>query len=449
MKRTILVAALLCPTVACSSDPATPVDTGPVTLQLLRHDSGGYMMADTVAFADYTAAHPKVTLVATTVTYPTLGSTLLADLKANNLQVDLVRIPPSWLCTFADNLADVPEGVVTLSEAQNTFFPAPLQGSTCNGKLKGIPIEYNLEYGGAVVNMDKYMEKFGKAPAWGVWDDFINDAAALTEYRDSPLNLMPAANGLDIAPDWAQPVKHIFFSQILQRGGNYWAAGGGTFNFSTPEAKATLTEMVRWVKDKKVMSRSLIPDANTFVTTRLALGATGFGWSDPTKPLSIMGYCGTWGVPSTVGQRPMGNNVKYDYVALPPMVGTEHKFVQNSGWAMGVPKTSKNAAASWAYLKEVYMSPDAMRKYQAVTGALPALRANGTAAAAADVPLLKKVQPLLALGQWVGYIPATAIETVEGTLVSNYFAAIAGTKTIDAALADMEAKSNAALAAAR
>jgi ABC-type glycerol-3-phosphate transport system substrate-binding protein len=73
------------------------------------------------------------------------------------------------------------------------------------------------------------------------------------------------------------------------------------------------------------------------------------------------------------------------------------------------------------------------------------LKVNGTADAAAADPLLAKVQPLLAQGQWVGYIPAGAIETVEGALSSNFFDAVAGRKTVEKALADMEQAANAAL----
>jgi multiple sugar transport system substrate-binding protein len=437
------LAVLLGSATACSSSSDSTTNQN-VTLQFMRHDNPGYLKADTDAFAEYTAAHPNVTIVDTTVTYPTLASTLLSDLKNNALAADLVRIQPSWLCTFADNLADVPDSVATLGQAQGTFFPAPLQGTTCNGKLKGIPVEYNLEYGGVVVNVDKYMAKFAKTPSWPTFDAFIADAAALSEFDGAGV---PKANGLDIAPDWTQPVKHIFFSQILQRGGNYWSASGKTLSLQTAEAKASLAAMVDWVAGKKVMSTKLIPDASTFVTTRLAQGATGYGWGDVAKPLSIMGYCGTWGVPNTIDQRPAGSNTKYDYYTLPPMFGTQHKFVQNSGWAFGVPKTSKNQAAAWALIKAIAMSPEVMKKWSATTGSLPALRANGSAAAAADDPMLKKVQPLLDQGQWVGYIPATAIDTVEGAIVSNFFAAVAG-KPINDALAEMEAKANAALAAA-
>ena len=415
---------------------------GKVTLTYLRHDNPAYVTADDTHFTEYTLAHPNVTVDAKTVKYQTLGTTLLADLKSDKLTADLVQVIPSWVCSFADNLLDVPADVITLAEAQNTFFAAPLAGATCDGRLKGLPIEYNLEYGGVVVNVDKYQAKFGgdKTPAWASWTDFVGDAAALTEYEGTT----PKANGLDIAPDWPQPVKHIFFSQILQRGGVYWRSDN-TFDFGTVAARESLTEMVKWMNVDNVMFPSLIPDKNTFVTTRLAGGATGFGWGDPARPLSIMGYAGTWALPATTGQIPTGKSVRYGFFALPPMVGSEHKFVQNSGWALVVSKTSKNPKAAWDLVKSLALSPAAMRKWAATAGALPALKVNGTVEAAAADPLLAKVQPLLERGRWVGYIPAGAIETVEGALSSNFFDAVAGRKTVDKALADLEQAANAAL----
>jgi len=428
--------------------------TTPVELTFRQHDNPAYRMADMVAIAAYTTAHSNVTITPSSVDYATLTASLVADLKTDKFKYDIVRIPPSWVCSFAANLTDVPATVASLSEAQNTFFAAPLAGSTCKGTLKALPMEYNLEYGGVVVNLDRYKTVFPtKAePSWdkGTWAQFIAEAGMMAE-PDGTGKLV--ANGLDIDPGWPQPAKHIFFSQILQRGGTYWNATGDAFNFQTQQAIDALTDMVSWVKTQKLMSLSLVPMANTFVTTRLATGATGYGKNDVMAPLSYIGYVGTWGLTDTNAQSAKaGTNVKAGFYTLPPMAGTEHKFVQNSGWALAVPKTSKHPAEAWDFIKSLALSPEAMRGWSATTGALPALKVNGTVAAAAADPLLAKVQPLLEHGQWVGYIPAEAIETVEGAIVSNFFAATkntgeTGAKDIMTALKDMESTANAALAA--
>jgi multiple sugar transport system substrate-binding protein len=428
----------------CASEggPMMPAEAE-VTIKFLRHDNPNYEKADKAFFAEYMALHPNVHIADETVEYQSLSLILNGNLKHDQFAYDLVLIPPSLVCGFAANLDDVPEDVLTLPVAQNTFFAAPLAGSTCGGKLKGLPVEYNLEYGGVVVNLDKYQTKFpGKTPGWTDWNQFIAEASTLSEFDDSG---KPMANGLDIAAEWPEPVKHLFLSQILQRGGSYWSSTGNTFDFSTQAARDSLAEMVKWLRVDRVMFPELIPDKNTSVPGRLAAGATGFGWGELGKPLSVMGYLGTWGVPSTVGQMPAGSSWRYDFYTLPPMVGDKHKFIQNSGWAFAVPRTSPNKKVAWDVARSLALSPDAMRKWSAVTGALPALRVNATPAAADASPTLQKVHALLEHGQWVGYIPAAANDTALFAMVNNFFAAAAGEKTIEQALADMQETANSAI----
>jgi multiple sugar transport system substrate-binding protein len=426
---------------ACGGEAQGP-GAGQTRISYLRQDNPPFIKADDEAFALYTKDHPDVEIVPTTVKYQSLSASLMAELKQDALDADLVAVIPSWVCTFADNLADVPADVATLAQAQAAFFAPPLAGSTCNGRLKGLPVEYNLEYGGVVVNVGKYQERFpGKDPGWTDWAGFIAEARALSEYEGE----VARTNGLDIDPIWPQPAKHIFLSQILQRGGSYWAAGGEAFDFKSAAARESLEEMVNWIVRERVMSRDLVPERNTFVTTRLAMGATGYGWNDLGKPLSVMGYAGTWAVPNTIGQVPPGMSRRYEFYTVPPMVGTQHKFVQNSGWSFVVPKTSKNAARAWDVARSIALDPQGARRWAAIAGTLPALRENGTREAAAADPLLSKVLPLLEHGQWVGYIPAAAIETVEGAIVSAFFDAAAGKKTIDEALTQMQDTANTAL----
>jgi multiple sugar transport system substrate-binding protein len=427
----------------CSDDAASPPAATPaslpITIAFMRHDNPNFRKADDDFFAEYVAAHPNVMVKDTTIDFGTLVSRLIAELRHDQFMFDLVLVPPSRVCGFAENLAEVPADVISLPDAQNTFFGAPLAGSTCAGKLKALPVEYNLEYGGVVVNTDKYQTKFpGKTPSWPDWDSFIADASALSEYD---ANGKPMAAGLDPSAR-----RELFLSGILQRGGQYWAPGGDAYDFSTQAAHDSLAAMVDWYLKYKVMFLSLIPDKNTGTTTRLAHGATGYGWGDPAMPLEIMGYLGSYGVPSTIAELPPGSPWHFDYFPTPPLYGTEHKFVQDSGWALAVPRTSQNQKVAWDMAKALALSPAAMKRWNATTNTLPALRANGTAAAAMSDPLLAKVQPLLERGQWMGFVPVAAIDTVYGAIKANLYAVINGTATVDQALMTMQATANAALA---
>jgi multiple sugar transport system substrate-binding protein len=433
-----------------------PTGTGRVTIRFLRHNNPNYVTADSTFFAAYEAAHPNVRIEDTTVDFNTLAGLLVGDLIQDTFEYDLVLIPPSRMCGLAAHVKDVPEDVITLARAREVYFSAPLSGSVCEGKLKGLPVEYNLEYGGVVLNVGKYQARFpGQTPgSWADWRAFITQATGLAEYDDAGII---RANGLDIDPAWPPAAREIFLSQILQRGGRYWvdsgvgdtmafdASEGDTLNFTTPEARATLAEMVSWIVDDRIMSRSLVPPANTHVTTRLAAGAAGFGWNDPARPLSVMGYVGTAGVPSTVAELPPGSPWVFDFFPVPPMVGTEHVFVQDSGWAFAVPNTSRNPAVAWDIARSLALSAEDMRLWSSVTGALPALKENATPETAAEHPYAPKVLHLLPRGRWLGYVPVEAIDAFGGAILTNYFAAASGEKTIDQALLDMQTTANNAI----
>jgi len=414
-----------------------------------RHDNASYRKADDDAFSDYMTAHPDVQIAPATVDWLTYTGTLESDLKRDQFSYDFLLVPPAVTCGYAANLMDVPADVITLEDARKTFFAPPLDASTCNGVLKGLPVEYNLEYGGVIVNLDKFAAKFGdRQPGWATWDAFIADAAALVE-RDA--SGKPCTNGLDIDSDWPEPVRHILLSQILQRGGHYWqTVDPGLFDLQTPEAMASLQAMVDWATVDKVLSPDLIPDMNSFVTIRLGRGASGLG-CDPTamQPLSAMGYVGTWGLPAAYNERPPNSTTRFAYHALPPMVGSEHRFVQNAGFALAVPKNSKNPKVAWEIIKSMALSPAAMKKWAGTAGTLPALQANGRPEAVAGDPVLSQVQPLLSKGQWMGYIPSASTAPVLGAMVRNYFQAVKGEKSVAQALADMEMAANLAIMQSR
>jgi multiple sugar transport system substrate-binding protein len=418
----------------------------PVKIAFFEHGNPDYGKANGVAFAAYHTAHPNVTVEVTTVEYSSLTATLLADLKNDRLKADLLQVPGNWACSFAANLADVPADVLTLDAARTTFFNPQVDGVTCGGALKGIPIEYNLEYGGVVVDVDKYQMRFpGKTPSWSDWPTFIGEASMLAEFGPDGA---PKANGLDIDPNWPGPMVYIFLAAIKQRDGQYWSAKGDTFDLTSQAANDALADIVSWVVKDKVMSLSLIPPGpGGFVGTRLANGTTGYGWSDPNKPLSVMGYVGTWGLSAVRGfLPPERKSERYDYFALPPMVGTQHRFVTYGGWSFAVPKTSKNQKVAWDIARSLALDPAAMKQWQATTLSLPALRVNGTADAAAADPVLAKVQPLLQQGEYIGHMPAGAIQTMEGAILSNVFAVVRNEKDVDAALMAIQKSTNEAFA---
>ena len=92
---------------------------------------------------------------------------------------DVIEMFGSWVCSYArgGRLAESPPDVLTYAQASETFFKAPLDGYYCDGKLYGVPHEFNLENGGALVNPALF-QKHGVAypPQWKTFDDLVTDA---------------------------------------------------------------------------------------------------------------------------------------------------------------------------------------------------------------------------------------------------------------------------------
>ena len=69
---------------------------------------------------------------------------------------------------------------MALSEARKLFYAAPLNGYVLNDKLYGIPHEFNLDNGGALVNKAMFeADQIKYLPAWTNWDEVVADAQKL------------------------------------------------------------------------------------------------------------------------------------------------------------------------------------------------------------------------------------------------------------------------------
>ena len=331
------------------------------------------------------------------------------------MPADLVNMPPSYACGYADQLVSVPDEVMTPAQATAAFLKPPLDGVTCRGRLVGLPREFNLEYGGILVDMTRYRSKIsGRTPAnWKTWADVVTDAQALTE-RDAAGNVTVA--GLDFRH--RAPVKHILLSLILQKGGQYWTPDQTRFEFKTPQAEAA----VQWMVDAALTHRYLDPRGPASVTGPWALALV--------QERAAMVYVGTWGhAIASAALKDLGKNIELAYFAHPPFEGSQHLYVQNSGWSLVVPRSSTRAAAAMDFLK--WMTTDAtnVRDWNRLAGSISPLQVHASAQALASDPVVSQVQPLLLQGNWVGYIPPVPLTETRDSWYNAVVAAMRGKAT--------------------
>jgi multiple sugar transport system substrate-binding protein len=277
--------------------------------------------------------------------------------------------------------------VASLSAAQDAMFGAQLGGYTCDGKLYGLPQEFNIEYGAVLVNTQIAADNglANAAEGWSDWDSFIADVGKLVELTDG---VMTRA-GYNFTAGDALPAT--FYSLILQNGGQYLS--DGSFTVNTPEGRAALELMQRFV-DEGLVDPVLFNDDENWV---------GDSFFEET---SAVGLVGPWVVPDYSGDFPEVAAVT-EYAPLP--LGDNPALVADSGWGLTVSTNSPAQDAAWDFAKYVTLNADNAVQWNLASGTLPALKANASGAAADSLvaefahfgPFLK----ILEFAQYSGAFP--------------------------------------------
>ena len=340
-----------------ASQPAAAAD--PVTIRLWTHQNDAFN-AGYQALADaYMAENTNVSIELETFDYDTYIQTLQTALPAAT-EADVLQMFGSWVCSYAEggNLAAVPDEVISLADAQAAIFPAQLGGYICDGQLYGLPQEFNIEYGAALVNT-QLADELGLTDitaGWDSWDAFIADAKTLTAVQDGIITRA----GYNFTG--SDGMSATFYSLILQNGGQYLTDDG--FSVNTPEGQAALSLMKRFV-DEGLIDPVLFNDESNWV------GDSYFDGS------SAIGLVGPWVVPEYGTDYPEMVEVT-QYVPLP--TAGENALVAASGWGLTVSENSPAQDVAWDFVKFVTLNADNAVQWNLASGTLPALSANAEGA---------------------------------------------------------------------
>ena len=360
-----------------------------VSLRVWTHQNDAFNTGLQELADAYSAEHPNVTITFETFDYDTYIQTLQTALPAGT-EADILQMFGSWVCSYAEggNLAQVPEDVLPLGQAQEAIFPAQLAGYVCDEKLFGIPQEFNIEYGAALVNTRLAAEAGldGITQGWASWDEFIADAKQLAVVQDG---VMTRAGYNFTGSDG---IAATFYSLILQNGGQYLTDAG--FKVNTPEGEKALELMKRFV-DEGLVDPVLFNDEENWV---------GDSFFEET---SAIGLVGPWVVPEYSGDFPEVAEVT-EYIKLPSL-SADPVFVASSGWGLSVSAGSQAQQAAWDFISFATLDSANAAQWNLASGTLPALKANASGAAAeqlvAEFPYFQPFLEILEFGQHEGRFP--------------------------------------------
>jgi multiple sugar transport system substrate-binding protein len=394
-------------------------------LRLWINESAPFKTAYQVLIDAYTAQHPNVKITIESFEYDTYIQTLQTAMPAKQ-EADIISMFGTWVCSYGDRLATVPESVITLEEAQKLYFAAPLGGYTCDGKMLGLPQEFNIEYGGVIVNKAMY-EAAGLTwpPKWKTMDDVIADAQKMTVIEDG---VMKQAGFSFLTSD---PIAFSFLAGILQRGGDYWNKDHTAFTFNTPEAKQMLEWMRQAVVDKKVGDPATMGGPDADPVTIFFSGQ------------AAMQYIGPWAISEGLANYPDFGEL--GYFQLPNIAGDKPLFAADSGWGLSVSPNSQHQDVAWDFVKFVAVDPANALAFNVTTQTLPAIKENAAAAGLAEkVPAITAELPLLPYGRYLGTMPDRD-QVMYSIIAPHITNVMQGLETVDEALQKMEDEANATL----
>jgi len=400
---------------ACGAAPATeaPASNEPVELRVWGHQAPAFNEANQAMFDEFKAQNPNVTIKYETFPWDVFIQTIQTSLPAGNT-ADVILIPGGYTCRYAagGQLLEVPADVMTLETAKEVFYEAPLGGQTCDGKLYGFPAEYNIEYGGAYVNPTLF-EEAGLAypPAWKNWDAVVADAEKLTKTGSDGVMTVAGMHYTN-----SDQLFTYFLAGILEQGGNYFAEDGKHFNFNSPEAVATIQKLMDMSQKNGVVDPIIFNADSEWVGDSFAQGHNGIG------------VLGSWYVGDAKMAYP---DLKFDYVALPPMMGTEHKFASVGGWGYVVAKTAKNPDLAWKLAAFLGADEANVFSFNAKSATIPAMKSVASDPKLLEsAPFIASVLPILDAGQYQGNLTdsdqlsyeivyPTILDAIQGNLTAE------------------------------
>jgi multiple sugar transport system substrate-binding protein len=327
-----------------------------ISLRMWSIDNTAFVATNQKLVKQYMAANPNVDLKYEYFPYGDFITNIQTNMAAKT-EADVMEMFGSWVQAYAkgNTLSPLPESLMTYAKAQEMYYPTPLDGYTWEGKLYGLPNEFNLENGGVLINKRMFKEAgVTDPPAWKTWEELVSDAKKLTKVTDGNMTVA----GFDYVT--LDGLGFLYWEGVLERGADYFAADKVHLDFLTPQAEET----VQWLVDMAVKDK--VVDAKTFNANSNWVGDSFF------QGLVAIGFIGPWIVPVSLESHKDFAD-EWDYVSC-PYYGNEMHFAADSGFGKVVSPNSKNVDKAWDVALYWTADPKNARIWNVGTGMVPAMK---------------------------------------------------------------------------
>jgi multiple sugar transport system substrate-binding protein len=335
---------------------------------------------------------------------------------------DIYEIWGGWGLDFASSGALSPVPDVMLTDLLNDCYEPVLGALIDNGKYYGVPVEFNNEYGGMVVNKPEF-QRLG-LPYPKTWDEIIDTARKTTVRRGEIFQM----RGIDFTCN--DTLTYTFLSMILSQGGDYLV--NNRFKFTTPEAQEALQMLVNYI----VVDRLTNVDSATGAQGEEVEGVHFLGENN-----AMMVPRGPWVLSLLEEDFGKEYGVDFEYIRF-PFYSSIQAFPAETGWSMCVPKDSKAAEAAWKYIA-FFLQPENLLQHNIKCAQIPPRKSVAkNPEFTRRLPYMAPILEILEYGRFIGHFNTDVLKLA----LSDVFVSLClkdGTyPSVQAALSALETKLN-------
>lgn len=349
---------------------------GKTTLTFWCHENEPWVKSYKEMAKKFEDANPDYTVEVQDYPFKVYNDKIQTTLTSSTAGPDIVAVwggtAPSFIAS--DALAEVPEDLV--KELEEDYLAPTLGIYQKEGKYYGVPMEFNLEYGGMIVNK----KLFGDTPYPTTWEELRKVSKEVSK-KNGDIVEMKGFEMMD-----SDSLICNYLAMILQQGGQY-LMDDGSIDFATPEGVKAMEEILDMYRNGECDLENLTSGE--------------YGFNDVYQDKGYMASVGSWGIGEGTDTYGLTYGEDFEYVPV-PQYGDEMAFASETGWGIIVPENGANKEAAWEFVK-FFSEPENLVQHNIACNQLPPrkslLDSEEYKEAMPNVTFLLDILPS---GQWMG-----------------------------------------------
>ncbi|MGN1266503.1 MAG: extracellular solute-binding protein [Dorea sp.] len=405
-----MVATMLVGCGGGSEEAAEESSGDKTTLTFWCHENEPWIAAYEAMAEKFEAANPEYDVEVVSYPFNVYGEKIQTALTASTDGPDIIALwggmAPAYI--ESDGLAPVPDELAADIEAD--YMEPTIGVYKKEGVLYGVAMEYNLEYGGMIVNKNLFDEAGISYPT--TWDELRKVSQEVSE-MDGAVSVMEGFEMMD-----GDSLICNYLAMILQQGGQYLNEDG-SINFATPEGITALEEVLSMIDNGETDLENLVNGEYCF--------------NDVYQGKGYMASVGSWGIGEGAAYD-LTFGEDYEYVAV-PQYGEEMAFAAETGWGLIVPKNSADVDGAWSFV-EFFIQPENLVEHNIACSQLPprkSMLTNETYIEA--MPSVTFLLDILPNGQWMGPYNTSAMREIFNNMFIDLCEADKDGRDVEGALA--------------